>query len=70
VKALSVLQMFTTQQSASIAKRLTANESVGPTVAAFDEAACPSSVSHQSVPQFGAEQCSPDCQRISPTSES
>jgi len=37
-------------------------------VAAFDEVACPFSVSRQSVPQFSVEQCSPGYQRTSQAS--
>ena len=40
------------------------------TVVAFDKVAYPFCVSRRSVLRFAAEQYSPDCQRISPTSES
>jgi len=38
------------------------------TTVACGAVTCPFSVSRQSVPQFCAEQCPPDCQRISPVS--
>jgi len=52
---------YKTFRSANVSER---------TVVAFDKVAYPFCVSRRSVLRFAAEQYSPDCQRISPTSES